>query len=172
MKTKFKTTLLSSLMILILGGLLSGCDAPMTKDLPPESDHQQITIQTAQHINGKMALKLDIIQVYDKQIFENLKTLDANAFRDKKTQILFDNPDAISVWSFDFIDGQSKSYQLPTARNYWGIIIYLHFIDSAENRVVIPRQMKHMRLQIEEGRFTMAKDDHVHNFEHLSVGGN
>jgi len=167
--TKFK-----SIFILALASFISltGCQIPGTNDIAPESDHQEITVTTGAKINGKLALEVNIVQAYDKKMFQELQKMDATEFRNKKDQIALSNPDGISVWTFDFISRQSKSYKLPSNKNYWGTIIYLHFIDNLDNKLVIPSDMKHVQIHIEESRFSIKKDFSMHSYKDLEVGGN
>ncbi len=166
-----KNTLLS-IVAITCTTLLSGCDAPMTEKMAPESDHKTVTITTGRNINGKLALQVDFVQVYSKQVFDTLKGMDASLFLTKKQQILLDNPDDVAIWSFDFTKGQSETYSFPTQKNYWGIIIYLHFIDNPQNRIVLPQGINNIRLQIDDGRFRISKDSISTSTVVLDQGGN
>jgi len=159
-------------MLFAATSLLAGCDAPMTENMAPESDHKQVTIVTGKSINGKLALQVDLVQAYSKQVFDALKGMDATLFRNKKYQMMLDNPDDMAVWSFDFTAGQARTFTFPTQKNYWGIIVYLHFIDNPQNRIVLPQAMNSVRLQIDDGRFRISKDTTSGNYVALDKGGN
>lgn len=151
--------------------LLSGCDAPLTETMAPESDHVQVTIATGQEINGRMALRIDFVQVYDKKLFESLKEMDATLFREKKRQILLDHADDMALWSYDFTEAQTATLSFPTSRNYWGIVIYLHFIDNPQNRIILTKPA-HIRLQIADGSFKIVHDSKSGKYISLEEGGN
>lgn len=164
--------ILSVTVFCMCGILLYGCDAPMTETMAPDSDHRQVTISAGTNINGKLALQVDLVQAYSKNVFDSLKSMDATMFRSKKEQMLLDNPDDMAIWSFDFTNGQVATYSFPIHKNYWGIVIYLHFIDNPQNRIILPQTMNSVRLQIEEGRFKITKEGkHVSGVK-LENGGN
>lgn len=160
------------LNIALFGLFLSGCQAPFSENLAPESDHIEVTIITGNDINNKLGLEIDIVQIYDKKLFEMLKSMDAPTFKTKKRQILFENPDAFTIWSVDFVAQQAKTYKLPSNKNYWGVVIYLHFIDNLQNKIVIPTNMKKIKLHIEESNFVIAKDYNMHITKNLNIDKN
>ena len=168
MKFNLKYFILPKLILACVS--LTGCEAPFSADLAPESDHQQIVITTGNNINEKLAIQIDLVQVYNNKVFEQLKTMDAKTFREQKDQLMLDNPDSFSIWTVDFIENQTKTYQLPVQRNYWGIIIYLHFIDNPQTRIIIPKNMKHLSLHIQEGEFFMQKEKHTTKYIQLKGG--
>lgn len=162
--------------ITILGILFSlflpGCDAPKTTGMAPENKHKIISVHTCSNINSKLALSLDFVQVYDKEVFETVKGMDANTFMKQKGQLMLDHPEGLSVWTIDFIDNQVKTFKFPSHRNYWGIIIYLHFINNPQNRMIVPKNMHSVALQIGDGSFKMIQNHHGqhHHCEDLKEG--
>lgn len=166
----FTTSLKQYLTLLLCALVLNGCDVPLSETLAPESAIKTISIYTGDNINGHMGLSVDFIQVYDKNLFETLKGLDANAFNAKRNQIHLDNPNGMQVWSFDFVERQSLCFQFPAHKNYWGMIIYIHFSSGIDTRVLIPREMIHTRLQIADGRFTMSPERSMQHCVHLQAG--
>jgi len=165
------TISLHTLIFLASPLLLSGCDAPFTETMAPQSDHMQVTVSAKQEINGRMALRIDFVQVYDKKLFDLLKEMDATLFREKKRQILLDHADDMALWSYDFTEAQTATLSFPTSRNYWGIIIYLHFIDNPQNRIVLTKP-SHIRLQIADGSFKIVHDSKSGKYISLEEGGN
>jgi hypothetical protein len=167
----FKSTIKYSLIYNLL--ILYGCDAPKTQMLAPASKHQKITITTEQNVNGKFAITLDFVQIYDQKVFEVIKGMDAKTFVQRKNQLILDNPESFAIWTFDFIANQTSAYKFPNQKNYWGIIIFLHFFDSETTRIVLPLKNRNTRLHIQDGTFTISKDNIANSeFNELEKGGN
>lgn len=169
MKFKYHSKILSYFLILSIWG----CDAPQTTNLAPENKHHEITIKTEQNINGKFAISVDFVQVYEQKTFDVIKSMDAKTFFERKNQILLDNPENLSIWTFDFISNQTNYYRFPNHKNYWGIIVFLHFFDGDGQRIILPLNRYHTRLRITDGTFTISTDNKGNrHFKQLDQGGN
>lgn len=155
-------------VLCLITALISGCEVPKTENIAPQHKQHTISIRTWNNINSKLGLSIDLVQVYDKDTFATLQTMDAKTFNQKKQQMQMDNPSGFNVWSIDFIDNDIKSFHFPAHRNFWGIVIFLHFINSTQNRIILPANKHDIVLEIADGNFRIAtkhRGEHHHYVE-------
>ncbi len=169
-KREQKFRFMSFIFIALLSIMIGGCDAPFTENLPPENKLKTINVYANQNINGKFALSLSLVQVFNKDVFTLLKTMDADTFKTKKDQILLDHPDGLTIWNVDFIENENKCFEFSANRNYWGIIVYLHFLNNPQNRIVIPMKLRKVGIQIHDETFSMFSERHSSGYTRLKEG--
>lgn len=155
--------------LLALTFLLSACDVPMTDTIPPDFAIKTIQIHTGQNINNKMALSIDFVQIYEKSLVTTLQSMDATSFQQKKEQILLDHPDGIGIWTYEFTDNESFRFKMPLHKNYWAIMIFIHF-SSGGTKINVPSHLMDIRLQINDETFKMSEEEEVGSYTQLKTG--
>jgi|GEM_PF-4609049 len=151
---------------------LTSCDLPETENMAPEHSHHSVSIRTWNNVNNRMALSIDLVQVYEKDVFSKIQTMDAKTFLSQKHQLKLDHPNGLNIWTVDFIDNDVKSFIFPTHHNFWGIVIFLHFINNPQNRIILPLDKHNVVLEISEGQFQIFPHRHSdrHNYIKLRDG--
>lgn len=154
------------ILLLLILIMLSGCE-----EIAPGNEHVTLTIDTRGHINGQMAMTINVAMVYDKDLYNALKSYTAHEFLLKKIKLISDNPDGIDVWKLDFIEYQKKTYCLPFDKNYWGVIIFIHFTDDTAGKIVLPINQHKIKIIVIDNNFSVKKDNKSYlRYKQLSSG--
>jgi hypothetical protein len=147
-------------ILILVTILISGfsCDQKPA-DAPPEEGNKAITFKAHDEINKKFALSVDIVQIYSKEILDTINKMDSKMFQEKKRQLLLDHPDEFFVWEIDLINNQKpQCFAVPSEKDYWGIVIFLHFLENTENKLVFPPDKDHITLLISQGSFIIKNE--------------
>lgn len=135
--------------------LLVGCGEPT----PPTATTKTIRITTAENINDGFGLSVNFIQVYSKNLMEIIQKMNATTFLDQKDQLLLDHPNSLDIWTIDVIPNQiTKCYSFPKDRPYWGIVTFMHFLNDKPNRFVIPKALRDVLIEINDGKFAIKEE--------------
>jgi hypothetical protein len=155
----------------IIALFLAACQAPFLQDAAPESSNKRIGIQTLNKINDGMALRIDIVQVYKKELFETLKRMSAKNFREKRTEFLTNNPGEFIIWTFDMLEEKALYWKLPAHKNYLGVIIFIHFNKEGNDKIVVPKENNCWLLTISQGKAIFGQDSSKKKYEDLTYEG-
>lgn len=136
----------------------------------PETHHKFVAIQTGNNTNNKFALRIDFVQVYDKMLYATLKTMNAKEFEAKKEELSINNAEDFTIWSIDFMDNQKINLQFPSHKNYWGIIVFLHFMDSHLSKIIIPQTMEKVKIEIKNSTFEYKIDEIGRKYQIMEPG--
>ncbi len=132
--------------------LLSGCE------VPPDAEHRYITFKSGLNINEKMSLAIDIVQVYDKNLYYKLREMSVEDFQHQKKTITSNNPDDLSLWSVDVMENDSKSFMLPFDKNYYAVIVFVYFFNNVSSKFIIPENMRKSLIIIQDEKAFLRKD--------------
>jgi hypothetical protein len=125
---------------------------------PPIATLKQVSIVTDNRINKELAISIDFVQVYSKNLFNILKKMNAKKFLAHKNQLLFDYPDSFKLWSMQVVPNQiTKCYQFPQTRSYWGMLVFVHFFNGNANRAIFSNDPSCVALEIHDGYFKIMK---------------
>lgn len=136
------------------------CSKKKQIDQAPEEGIRTIKILGSSEVNEKFALKIEIVQVFSKEMMQSLVAMDATTFKQKKEEILLNYPEELTVWEIDIMNHEkSRCYVVPESKDYWGIIIFFHFFENSKNKLVYPASKDHITLQISQGSFILKEEE-------------
>ena len=103
-------------------------------------DARQIKWIVKNNINNNLALKVNILQVKSKGMYEQIKQMDNKYFQSIKKEIVEKNKKDITIWEIDLFD--NMDYLITTIDNknfYYATIIYIDFHDEEiKNKIIFP----------------------------------
>ena len=124
----------------------------------PEHKKKYVKIVPLEMINSKMALSIDFVKVYSQDMFTKVQNMDAKTFNENKKELMLSYPTEIKVWNYAVINNQMPSeFEILHQGGFWGIIIFVHFLDNPSNKYIIPADETNTVLQISQGSFTIIK---------------
>lgn len=89
--------------------------------------------------NNEIPLSMDVVYVYDEELFKNLLSMSARQWFDKKQEIANNFPDesGFEAFGWEWIPGQDTAVEIPLRASTVGGIIFVNYYNEGQHRVRI-----------------------------------
>ena len=127
------------LILILLPGLLQACGIG-TRARAIVGDQMRVQVQVADTANQQSPVALDLVLVYDKQLFKELLQLSAADWFNKREQFRRDYPagQGFDAWGWEWVPGQNVPLQkLPLKPKAKGGVIFVNYFSPGEHRARI-----------------------------------
>ena len=130
--------------------LLTAC-ASQNDDLrlAPGTDLKNISIISHANLNHNTALRLDLLVIYDKSLFDHMKELSATNYFSTVEQIRRDNKGLVHIFRWEMVPLQLLEGYMPSItqrRKVWGTIFFADYHTSGLHKEILEPNAKIVRV--------------------------
>jgi type VI secretion system protein len=119
---------------------------------PPGSNLKFISISTTPKLNERSAIKLDLVVVYNEQLFEKLQGLSSEAYYKAIPQIRRDNDTLVDIWRWEMVPNQFLNRYTPVFpySKAWGVLFFAKYKTPGVHRAGIGSKIENVEIVLGE----------------------
>jgi type VI secretion system protein len=135
--------------------LVSSCGLPKrTRNL--FGGNLLMDVSVSPELNGNTPVAVDVLVVYEKDLFKELLKLSARQWFEQREQLLRDNPKRVGSWSWEWVPGQEVGeITLELNLGSAGGIIFADYLAPGEHRQRFDPH-EHFRLVLGDSSFSIS----------------
>ena len=121
---------------LVVNSLLAGCSSV---EKPPGTSLTDVSLISTKDVNTNTAITVDLVAVYDKELFGKLKEMPSAAYFGSIDQMRRDNMSAVEIFRWEMVPGQIlEGYEPQIAKDRtWGLIFFADYQTPGAHRAVV-----------------------------------
>jgi hypothetical protein len=118
------------LTIFLFAAFLSG--------IAPENEDRFLRIITL-HLSNSVGLKIVIVKCFSSKMWNMIRFMKTEEFEKMLNELSMKHQDEFHVWELDFQSNWKRNYLiLHDNYNYYGIVIFIKFLDAESKTLIIP----------------------------------